>query len=343
MTTTENDPTATVPLVALDVLDVLVLGNPADPQLAALALRATSFDGPADVHFFFGESPADFGREILARAEAVLCWWRGRDALDPVLAAAPRLRWIHASAAGLDHLTSPALAASGATLTNSRGVYGDALAEYVIAAMLHFAKDLTRLHDAQARRAWEPFDGERLAGKVLAIVGYGDIGQAIAARARAFDVQVVAHRRRPELSAGDPHVTRMARDLRDAVTGADFVVLATPLTDDNRRFFDAEALSWLRPGAVLINVGRGPAVDEPALVAALQRGALRGAALDVFETEPLPPEHPFWAMPQVLISPHCADRVAGWLDRTMDLFLDNLARFTRGAPLRNVVDARRGY
>jgi phosphoglycerate dehydrogenase-like enzyme len=135
----------------------------------------------------------------------------------------------------------------------------------------------------------------------------------------------------------------MARDLRDAVAGADYVVLATPLTADNPRFFGAEALSWMQPRAVLINVGRGKVVDEAALVAALGRKALRGAALDVFETEPLPADHPFWSMPEVLLSPHCADRVVGWLDRTMDLFLDNLARFTRGAPLLNVVDARRGY
>ena len=326
---------------------VLVVGDPADPQLAALARRAAAADGViAGARLLFGQTPADFaaqGADALAHADAVFCWWRGRAALDPILAVAPRVRWIHASAAGLDHLTSPALAASSATLTNSRGVYGDALAEYVIAAMLHFAKDLTRLRDAQARRAWEPFEGERLAGKSLAIVGYGDIGRAIAARARAFDMQVIALRRRPELSAGDPHVTRMARDLRDAVTGADYVVLATPLTADNPRFFGAEALSWLQPRAVLINVGRGGVVDEPALIAALHAGALRGAALDVFETEPLPPENPLWSMRQVLLSPHCADRVAGWLDRTMELFLDNLDRFVRGAPLLNVVDARRGY
>ena len=336
----------TTPKIGIEAT-VLVVGDPADPQLAALARRAASPGGtPAGARLLFGETPADFaarGGDTLARADAVFCWWRGRAALDPILAAAPRVRWIHASAAGLDHLTSPALAASGATLTNSRGVYGDALAEYVIAAMLHFAKDLTRLHDAQGRQAWEPFDGERLAGKVLAIVGYGDIGRAIAARARAFDVEVVALRRHPELSAGDPHVTRMARDLRDAVAGADYVVLATPLTADNPRFFGAEALSWLLPRAVLINVGRGRVVDETALIAALRRGALRGAAIDVFETEPLPPDHPLWSMRQVLVSPHCADRVAGWLDRTMDLFLDNLDRFVRGAPLLNVVDARRGY
>lgn len=327
---------------------VLVLGDRADPQLAALARRAASpAQAPAGARLLFGETPADFVRDFgaaaLAHADAVLCWWRGRAALDPILAAAPRVRWIHASAAGLDHLVSPALSASRATLTNSRGVYGDALAEYVVAAMLVFVKDLTRLRDAQSRRAWEPFEGERLAGKRLAIVGYGDIGRAIAARARAFDVEVVGFRRRPELSAGDPLVTRMARDLRDAVTGADFVVLAAPLTDNNLRFFGAEAIAWLDPRAVLINVGRGRVIDEPALIEALRRGALRGAALDVFETEPLPSAHPFWDMPQVLISPHCADRVAGWLDRTMDLFLDNLTRFVAGTPLRNVVDAQRGY
>ena len=316
---------------------LLVLGDRADPRMEALA-RA-----PTGVRVLVGETPEDFG-DGLAQADAILCWWRGRAALDPILAAAPpRLRWIHASAAGLDHLVSPALLACPAVVTNSRGVYGDALGEYVLAAMLYFVKDLTRLRDAQARRAWEPFEGERLAGKVLAIVGYGDIGRAIARRAHALGVEVVAQRRRPELTAGDPDVARVTGDLRAAIAPADFVVLAAPLTPETERLIGAEQLAWMRPGAVLINVGRGRLVVEAALVQALQRGALRGAALDVFETEPLPPEHPFWAMPQVLLSPHSADRVTGWLDRTMGLFLDNLERFVRGAPLLNIVDPRRGY
>jgi len=315
---------------------LLVLGDRNDPGMRALA------GVPKDVRVVFGETPNDFGAD-LARADVVLCWWCGRDALDPILAAAPRVRWIYASAAGLDHLVSPALSACSAVITNSRGVYGDALGEYVIAAMLYFVKDLARLRDAQARRAWEPFEGERLAGKVLGIVGYGDIGAAIAQRAAALGVQVLAHRRRPELSAGDPHVTRVVSDLRDAIAPADFVAVAAPLTPDTRHMIGAQQLSWMRPNAVLINVGRGQLIDEPALIDALQRRAIRGAALDVFETEPLPASHPFWSMAQVLLSPHSADRVAGWLDRTMALFLDNLDRFVRDLPLTNVVDPRRGY
>lgn len=297
---------------------------------------------PTGVRVVFGEAPHDFGAE-LPRADAILAWWRGRDALDPILAAAPQVRWIHSNAAGLDHLVSPALAASSAIVTNSRGVYGEALGEYVVAAMLYFVKNLARLRDAQARHAWEPFEGERLAGKVLGIIGYGDIGAAIAQRAAALGMQVLAYRRRPELSAGDPNVTRVVSQLRDAIAPADFVALATPLTPETRHFFGAEQLSWMRANAVLINVGRGQAIDETALIDALQRRAIRGAALDVFETEPLPAAHPFWSMPQVLLSPHSADRVDGWLDRTMELFLANLDRFVRGEPLANIVDPRRGY
>ena len=315
---------------------LLVLGNRDDPQMRMLE------SVPTGVRVVFGEKPHDFGAD-LSRADAILCWWRGRDALDPVLAAAPQVRWIHANAAGLDHLVSPALAASSAIITNSRGVYGEALGEYVVAAMLYFVKNLARLRDAQARRAWDPFEGERLAGKVLGIVGYGDIGAAIAQRATALGMQVLAYRRRPELSAGDPKVARVVSHLRDAIAPADFVALATPLTPETRHFFGAEQLSWMRATAVLINVGRGQAIDEPALIDALQRRAIRGAALDVFETEPLPATHPFWSMPQVLLSPHSADRVDGWLDRTMELFLANLDRFVRGEPLANIVDPRRGY
>ena len=315
---------------------LLVLGDKGDPRMRMLE------SVPTGVRVVFGETPHDFGAD-LSRADAILSWWRGREALDPILAAAPQVRWIHANAAGLDHLVSPALAASSAIVTNSRGVYGEALGEYVVAAMLYFVKDLARLRDAQARRAWEPFEGERLAGKVLGIIGYGDIGAAIAQRATALGMQVLAYRRRPALSAGDPNVARVVSQLRDAVAPADFVALATPLTPETRHFFGAEQLSWMRATAVLINVGRGPAIDEPALVDALQRRAIRGAALDVFETEPLPATHPFWSMPQVLLSPHCADRVDGWLDRTMELFLANLGRFVRGEPLANIIDPRRGY
>lgn len=315
---------------------LLVLGDRADPRMRMLD------SVPTGVRVVFGETPNDFGAD-LSRADAILSWWRGRDALDPLLAAAPQVQWIHANAAGLDHLVSPALAASSAIITNSRGVYGEALGEYVVAAMLYFVKNLARLRDAQARRAWEPFEGERLAGKVLGIVGYGDIGAAIAQRATALGMQVLAYRRRPELSAGDPNVARLVSQLRDAIAPADFVALATPLTPETRHLFGAEQLSWMRANAVLINVGRGQAIDEPALIDALQRGAIRGAALDVFETEPLPATHPFWSMPQVLLSPHSADRVDGWLDRTMELFLANLDRFVRGEPLANIVDPRRGY
>jgi len=315
---------------------LLVLGDRADTRMRMLDSVPTS------VRVVFGETPHDFGAD-LSRADAILAWWRGRDALDPILAAAPQVRWIHASAAGLDHLVSPALAASSAILTNSRGVYGEALGEYVVAAMLYFVKNLARLRDAQARHAWEHFEGERLAGKVLGIIGYGDIGAAIAQRATALGMQVLAYRRRPELSAGDPNVARVVSQLRDAVAPADFVALATPLTPETRHLFGAEQLSWMRASAVLINVGRGETIDEPALIDALQRHAIRGAALDVFETEPLPATNPLWSMPQVLLSPHSADRVDGWLDRTMELFLANLDRFVRGEPLANVVDPRRGY
>jgi phosphoglycerate dehydrogenase-like enzyme len=317
-------------------LTLLVLGDRGDARMAALS------GAPPGVRVVFGEHPQDFG-DALAQAQAVLCWWRGREALDPLLQAASQLRWIHLSAAGLDHVVSPVLAASTAVVTNSRGIYGEALAEYVLAAMLYFVKDLARLRDAQARHAWEPFEGERLAGKTLSIVGYGDIGAAIAARARALGMQVLAHRRRPELSARDPHVTRVVSNLRDAVAPADFVVLAAPLTPETRHLFGAEQIAWMRESAVLINVGRGQLIDEPALVQALQRRALRGAALDVFETEPLPEDHPFWDMPQVLLSPHAADRVTGWLEQTMALFLTNLEKFVRGETLLNVVDPRLGY
>jgi phosphoglycerate dehydrogenase-like enzyme len=316
---------------------VLVLGDRHDPPMRLLS-RA-----PSSVRFAFGTKVDDFEPSALSTAEAVLVWWRGHMGLDAVLARASRVRWVHSSAAGLDHMLSPGLVASSAVLSNSRGAYSEALGEYVLAAMLFFVKDIARLRAAQARRVWEQFESERLAGKVLSIVGYGDIGREIARRAHPLGVRVIGFRRRAALSQNDPFVERIATDLRDAVAAADFVVVATPLTPETEHMIGREQLGWMRPESVLINVGRGRLVDEAALVDVLLRGAIRGAALDVFETEPLAEASPLWTMSNVLLSPHCADRVDGWLDRTMEIFLAHLDRFLSGAPLPNVVDKALGY
>ena len=177
------------------------------------------------------------------------------------------------------------------------------------------------------------------------IVGYGDIGRAVAERARPLGTRILALRRRPERSRQDPLVDEMlpAEALVELMGRADDVVVAMPLTAESRAFVGEAAVRALRPTSVLINVGRGPVVDEAALVRALTEHRIRGAALDVFETEPLPAGHVLYSLENVLLSPHCADNTPGWLEAAMRCFLRNLNRFRRGEELENVVDKAIGY
>jgi len=213
-------------------------------------------------------------------------------------------------------------------LTNSRGLYADALAEWVIAAMLWFAKDLRRLITNQAAHKWEPYDIERLEGKSAGIIGFGGIGQAIGRRAEAMAMHVVASRRASK---------------NDAAFEADYVILSVPLTRETRNLMSADRIARMKPAAVLINVSRGAVVDEAALVEALIHHRIRGAALDVFQTEPLPPSHPLWTLDNVLISPHSADHAADSHERAMRFFIENWRRFESGHRLQNVVDKAAGY
>jgi phosphoglycerate dehydrogenase-like enzyme len=244
------------------------------------------------------------------------------------------VRWIHTLAAGVETLPFDLLRSRDVVVTNSRGLYADALGEFVIAAMLWFAKDLRRLVAQQDAREWAPFTVERLEGKTLAIIGYGSIGEAIGRRAAALGMQLLTIRRRLEF--GEPTVD-------DVIAEADFVALSLPLTPSTRGILSAARIAKMRANAVLINVSRGAVVDEAALVAALAEKRIRGAALDVFTIEPLPSDHALWTLDNVLLSPHSADHTSDAHDRAMSFFLENLSRFQRGESLQNVVDKDEQY
>ena len=280
-----------------------------------------------------GHQAAELRRHA-ASAEVVLLAPRHVSALSELWGDFRSLRWIHSLAAGVESLPFDLLRRSAVVVTNSSGLYGDALGEFAIAAMLWFAKDFRRLERNQATRSWEPYTVERLEGKTLGIIGYGGIGRAVGRRAEALGMQVLPVRRRGEL--GDPTVD-------DVLAESDYVVLSAPLTPSTYRLITRERLTLMRPSAVLINVSRGAIVDEAALVETLQAGRIRGAALDVFETEPLPPESPLWGLDNVLVSPHTADHTADSHDRAMAFFIENLRRFERGESLENVVDKAEGY
>ncbi len=289
------------------------------------------------------EDPAALRAEI-TDAEVVAVAPRHGRLLREIWPAAKQLRWVHALGAGVEPLLFDELLSSDVVLTNARGVFADALAEFAIAAMLWFAKDLRRLADNQRQQRWEPYTVDRLEGQTAGIIGYGGIGGAVGRRAAALGMHVLAMRKRTTLAnCGDVTRWYASDELDELIAGSDFLVLATPLTPATARLMSRARLSHLKPTAVLINVSRGAVIDEDALVEMLSRRLIRGAALDVFENEPLPPGHLLWSLDNVLISPHTADHTSDSHLRSTVLFIENLRRFERGEPLRNVVDKREHY
>jgi phosphoglycerate dehydrogenase-like enzyme len=262
---------------------------------------------------------------------------------------AGRLRWVHTGAAGVASLLHPELRTSGIILTNSAGIHAEPIAETVMAMLLHFARGLDHTVRAQHRRTWDasPFesgDGIReLAGATLGIVGYGGIGRAVARRATALGMHVLATRRRAQEDEDGVEMLSGADALSGLLERSDVVVLSVPATEETRSLIDADALARMKRDAILINVARGSVVDEEALVAMLRERRLRGAALDVFAAEPLPEDSPLWTLDNVLITPHVSATSPRFWEREGALMLDNVGRYLSGATLRNVVDVTAGY
>ena len=283
--------------------------------------------------------------EAAPEADALMNGMMPKELFQKVFRQCPKLGWVHSLSAGLENSLFPELVASPVPMTNSRGVFARSLAEWVIAGCLYFDKQLPRLMAQKGASDWTAFDIEELHGKTMGIVGYGKIGQLTAARARAFGMKIIALRKRPELSKGDANIdaTYTPDQLEQLMAASDFVVCAAPLTPDTEGLISKKMIGAMKPTAVFLNVGRGAVVDEPALVIALQEKRIRGAALDVFVTEPLPKDSPLWTLDNVLISPHCADHTATWLQEAMEFFVANFERFAKGEPLENVVDKSAGY
>jgi phosphoglycerate dehydrogenase-like enzyme len=317
---------------------VLVLSDPTERELAMLDAL------PDTTTIAVGKTPQAFERAA-PDADVVLNWCWDKDLLRQVWRMAPRIRWVHLRSAGMDGLLFDQLVESPVPVTNGSGVFSRPLAEFVIGAVLFFAKDFRRMVQNQEAAVWDPFDIQEVAGTTLGIVGYGDIGRAVAARAQALGMTVVALRRRPELSRDDSLVAETFSPARigDMLACCDWLVVAAPLTAETSGMIGSAQLAVMKPGAVLVNVGRGPVVEEAALVRALETRQIRGAALDVFDEEPLPAGHPFYALKNVLLSPHCADHTPDWLQRAMRLFIENFEHYRKGEPLVNVVDKRAGY
>lgn len=250
------------------------------------------------------------------------------------------VRWVSVGGSGTDHLGSwdPA----HVTVTNAAGVAADVMAEYALGAMLHFSLDLPGFRRAQERREWVPGRVSTISGKTVLIIGLGHTGQAAARRFRTMQLRVLGVRARPAPTEGadEVHGTEALPELWPRV---DFVLICVPLLPSTRGLIGAEAFAKMKPGAVLVDVSRGGVVNEAALMAALDAGTLKGAALDVFAIEPLPADHPLWGYENVIVTPHCSSVFEGWELKAVSMFVDNLARYRRGEPLSNIVDPARGY
>lgn len=315
---------------------VLVLTEP-DPELPPPPLQLI----PPDVEVVqIDSTPTD---EQLAGA-AVLYIWDHRFAdMAALLGRADELRWVHAASVGVNRLICPELAERPeVTLTNSRGVFDVSIAEWVLAAVLAHVKTLGETWRLQREGTWQYRTTGRLAGTRAAVVGTGSIGRAIADRLTRLDVAVALVGRTPSDDA-DFGVIRSSDDLVEIAEEVDLLVLAVPLTPATTALVGAEVLRALGPHGFVVNVGRGPTVVESDLVEALRADIIAGAALDVFDVEPLPSGSPLWSMPNVLVSPHMSGDYVGFESDMMTVFTENLTRWQRGEPLHNVVDPALGY
>jgi len=315
------------------VVVVRAADRPQPAQLSRLEQRA-------EVRYVASPHLAD----VVSDAQALFLWdFASGETLKQVWARADQLQWVHVAAAGVDAVLFDELKRSPVVVTNARGVFDRPIAEFVLASILAFAKDVHRSHDLQLARRWHHRETQSVAGSSVLIIGAGSIGRETARLLKAVGMEVRGASRTPRSTDPDFGSVVDSAALADHIGWADHVVVLAPLTDATRNLLDAHVLSRLRSGAHLVNVARGPIVDEEALVAALASGAIGGASLDVFGTEPLPQGHPLWTTRGVVLSPHMSGDVVGSDEALVRQFADNAGRWLEGAPLLNVVDKDLGF
>lgn len=306
---------------------LLVLDADPPPRLGALTgrahIRRTDAAGLADA---------------LPRADVLLVWDFTSDAVRAAWPGeGPRPAWVHTASAGVDRLLCPELAAGDTVLTNARGVFEQPIAEYVAGIVLAFAKDLPGTLELQRDRRWRHRESARVAGSRAVVVGAGPVGREITRLLMGLGVEVAL------VGRTGRRTIHGAVDLDRLAARADWVICAAPLTPRTYGMFDTRFFGLMQPSARFINVGRGPLAVEADLVDALRKRWIAGAALDVFEREPLDPDSPLWDVPGLIVSPHMSGDVVGWRDRLGEQFVAMYERWAAGQPLPNVVDKHLGY
>ena len=317
------------------------------PQLAIIgATHADEIPGieriKDDVDYQFATTDDQLAKAIV-NADILLGWNFRAKSLEQVWPQAQKLRWIHWASAGVDAVLFPGLRKSDIQLTNAKGIFDDAMAEYVLGLILCFAKDIPQTIRCQSNKQWSYRITESIVGQSVLIVGAGSIGSAIAAVLQKMGMEVVGVARsgrsgHPVL--GDIHPFSQLDNL---LGNADYVINVTPSTSDTRNLFAKECFLKMKSTARFINVGRGDAVDEQALASVLEQEKIAGAALDVYQTEPLPEDSPLWNAKNLILSPHMSGDLKDYPNRIVDIFIENVYRFINGDELVNLVDKEKGY
>jgi phosphoglycerate dehydrogenase-like enzyme len=318
---------------------ILVLAEPAEPQVSALKKRLSG------VRIVAGNSVNVF-EQAATHANVLFNWSGSLTLFRKVFELCPNLSWVHSRSVGLERTLFPEIIGSPVVLTNGTGVFSASLGEFVLGAILYFAKDFRRMIRNQKAGIWEPFEVMPVSGQTVGIIGYGDIGRAIAARVRPLGMKVLAVKRHISTPRGAGTLVDQLyspEQRTEMISRCDYMVVAAPLTSETLGMIGEPEFAAMKRSAVVINVGRGPVIDEWALIDTLSAGKIKGAALDVFDHEPLPDDHLFYKLENVLLSPHCADHTPDWLDQAMQLFIAQYERFQKDEQLLNVVDKKLGY
>ena len=300
-----------------------------------------------------GSTLADFDNESIINQNPNVIFVshpKAREPLVELLDKFPSVEWVHTRSAGIDFISSQnlfdKLNSADIQLTNAKGMFSSTLAEYCMLACSYFSKDLQRLMKQKNDANWEQYPVLELRGSTLGVVGFGDIGRASAKLAKAYGMKVLGLKRTVPESFSDECCDEIfdLSGLVDVVKRSDYILVSTPLTEQTRGLISKEVLSHCKKTAVIINVGRGPIIDEEALIKCLESGAIKGAGLDVMTVEPLPKESKLWKLPNVLLSPHNMDMTLTFMQESTEFFInENLPRFVREIELLNPVDKRAGY